>query len=90
MRLGGGSQLGIIHVRRHNTYKSIMSEAIYLQDSTPLPAVKVHPTAIMSILNSYARRTDQNTRVIGTLMGVVKEGAVEVLGTLYTINKASS
>lgn len=43
-----------------------------------LPSVLVHPTAVMSALNSYMRRTDRGARVIGTLMGMIREGRVEV------------
>lgn len=63
-----------------------MSEALFLPEVSALPTVKVHPTAVMSILNSYIRRSDQQTRVIGTLMGVIKEGHVEVLGNVYSID----
>lgn len=46
----------------------------------PLPLVKLHPTVVFSILNSFSRRSDQNSRVIGTLLGVVKEGnTIEIL-----------
>jgi translation initiation factor 3 subunit F len=63
-----------------------MSEAIYLPDTSALPTVKVHPIAVMGILNSYMRRTDRNARIIGTLMGVAREGNIEILGNIYTLH----
>lgn len=44
-------------------------------DST-IGTVKVHPVAIFSILSSYIRRDEWQKRVIGTLLGIVKEGTV--------------
>jgi len=41
-------------------------------------SVKVHPVVIFNILDHYVRRGEQNDRVIGTLMGVNVEGAIEV------------
>jgi hypothetical protein len=53
-------------------------EALSLKDSA-LPKVKVHATAIFSILNHFIRRTPREGRVMGTLLGEVKEdGTVEI------------
>ncbi|KAJ1406724.1 JAB1/Mov34/MPN/PAD-1 ubiquitin protease-domain-containing protein [Ochromonadaceae sp. CCMP2298] len=53
-------------------------EALSLKDSQ-LPKVKVHATAIFSILNHFIRRTPREGRVMGTLLGEVKEdGTVEI------------
>lgn len=52
-------------------------EALTLKNAS-LPRVKVTATVIFSILNSYARRAQRDTRVIGTLLGEVKEGVVTV------------
>lgn len=46
---------------------------------TPIPIVKVHPTVVFSILNSFVRREKRDSRVIGTLLGVVKDGQIEVI-----------
>jgi hypothetical protein len=62
-----------------------MSEALYLNDGSHLPTVKVHPLVVMEILNSYIRRSDRQARVMGTLMGIIREGNVEILGK-YTFS----
>ena len=47
---------------------------------TPFAKIKVHATVIFSILNSFSRRSQRNSRVIGTLLGEVNEadGSVTV------------
>ena len=40
--------------------------------------VKLHPTVVFSILNNFVRRNDRESRVIGTLLGTIKDGVVEV------------
>ena len=58
-------------------------EAVKLGDSS-LPKVKVHATVVLSMLNSYVRRSPRDSRVIGTLLGEVKEdGSVVVRITSY-------
>jgi len=52
------------------------SETLALADSQ-LPVVKVHSTAVFSILHSYMR-SGLETNVFGSLLGVVKEGSVEI------------
>eukprot|EP01038_Epipyxis_sp_PR26KG_P007098 gene7098-9685_t len=52
-------------------------EALTLSDA-PHPKIRVHPTVIFSILNNYSRRSNRDSRVIGTLLGEVKDGIVEV------------
>ena len=42
------------------------------------PTIKVHATAIFSILNHFMRRSDGDARVIGTLLGKVEDGVIEV------------
>ena len=54
-----------------------LQEALALGD-TPVTVVKVHPTVVFSILNSFVRREKRDFRVIGTLLGVVKDGQIEV------------
>lgn len=54
-----------------------LKEAITLSDDN-VPYVKIHPIAIMGILNSYDRRTSKQERVIGTLLGFINEGCIEV------------
>jgi hypothetical protein len=61
----------------------IVQEALALGD-TPVPVVKVHPTVVFSILNSFVRREKRDFRVIGTLLGVVgKDGQIEVYNNIY-------
>lgn len=52
-------------------------EALALSDS-PLPKIKVHATVIFSILNSFVRRNTRDARVIGTLLGEIKDGVVVI------------
>ena len=52
-------------------------EAISLRDAS-LPKIKVHATVVFSILNNFTRRTPRDSRVIGTLLGEVKDGVVHV------------
>jgi len=54
----------------------INSETLTLAD-TPLPTIKVHATAVFSILHSFMRRGSYR-RVVGTLLGSVKDGVVEI------------
>jgi hypothetical protein len=55
-----------------------MTEALMLKDDR-LPVVKMHATAVFSILNHFIRRgAEQPQRVVGTLLGVVEKGNVEV------------
>ncbi len=41
-------------------------------------SVKVHPVVIFNILDHYIRKEDRQDRVIGTLLGVNVEGAIEI------------
>lgn len=52
-------------------------EKLTLSDAK-LPKVLLHPIAVFSILNSFMRRSDKNSRSIGTLLGVVTEDTIEV------------
>lgn len=52
-------------------------DAISLRD-TSLPKIKVHATVVFSILNNFTRRSPRDSRVIGTLLGEVKDGVVHV------------
>ncbi len=40
--------------------------------------VKIHPTVIFSIVDSYERRNEKMTRVVGTLLGSNIQGNIEV------------
>lgn len=40
--------------------------------------VKIHPTVIFSIIDSYERRNEKMTRVVGTLLGTNIQGNIEV------------
>jgi hypothetical protein len=52
--------------------------------TTTAVKVKVHPTAVLAIVNNYIRRSDKSQRVIGTLLGSVKDNVVEV--SAYLLN----
>lgn len=57
---------------------SSKSSALSLADEA-LPKVKVHATAVFSMLNHYIRREGRENRVIGTLLGsVAPDGVVHV------------
>eukprot|EP01041_Mallomonas_annulata_P006786 gene6786-13743_t len=58
--------------------RAIFSMQALTLDDEVLPTVKVHATAVFGILNSYGRRAEKQSRVIGTLLGFVKDGCVEV------------
>ena len=40
--------------------------------------VKVHPVVLLQICDAYIRRNDKQDRVIGTLLGTVADGTVNV------------
>jgi hypothetical protein len=61
----------------------VVQEALTLGDSA-LPKIKVHPTVVFSILNNFTRRSPRDSRVIGTLLGNVKDGVVTVSFYVYT------
>lgn len=54
------------------------NQALTLADSR-LPIVRLRATAVFSILNHYIRRDKSQTRVVGTLLGNLLEGNVEVM-----------
>lgn len=54
-----------------------LQEALSLTDS-PLPQVYVSTTVVFNILNAYCRRNALDSRIIGTLLGEVRDGNVYV------------
>ena len=40
--------------------------------------VKIHPTVLFSIVDSYERRNEKMKRVVGTLLGTNIQGNIEV------------
>jgi hypothetical protein len=54
-----------------------LQEALLLSDEY-IPTVRLHATAVFSILNSHIRREDRGSRVIGTLLGNTNEGYINV------------
>lgn len=52
-------------------------EALSLS-SKPLPVVKVSAQVVFSILNSFSRRAEKDSRLMGTLLGEVKDDVVHV------------
>jgi presenilin-like A22 family membrane protease len=55
---------------------SIGAEALTLSGDEQLPTVKVRASAIFSILTNYIRRNEKSARMIGTLVGTIKEGNI--------------
>jgi len=51
--------------------------SLHLKTASSFVACKVHPVVILSILDHYIRRTEEH-RVIGTLVGTVSDGVVEI------------
>ena len=45
--------------------------------------VKVHPTVVFSILNSFTRRSPRDSRVVGTLLGEIRDGVVVVSSIFF-------
>jgi translation initiation factor 3 subunit F len=41
-------------------------------------SVRIHPVALFAICDGYIRRNEKQDRVIGTLLGSVTDGVVEV------------
>ncbi|KAH7916252.1 Mov34-domain-containing protein [Hygrophoropsis aurantiaca] len=75
------------------------SSAIYLQNPSPLAnaapgrtptAVTIHPVALFSILDHYLRRTDEQERVIGTLLGTRTDTEVEVRSAFAVLHSETS
>lgn len=54
-----------------------MSQALVLNEEY-FPAIRLHATAMFAILNSHSRREDKQARVIGTLLGILQEGFIDV------------
>ena len=42
------------------------------------PSVQLHPVVLFSICDGYVRRSEKQDRVIGTLLGTVSDGVVEI------------
>jgi translation initiation factor 3 subunit F len=40
--------------------------------------IKIHPTVVFSIIDSYERRNEKMTRVVGTLLGTNIQGNIEI------------
>jgi translation initiation factor 3 subunit F len=64
------------------------SSAIYLH-SRPLTTVTVHPVALFSILDHFLRRSPNEDRVIGTLLGTRVDNVIEVKSSFAVLHKES-
>jgi hypothetical protein len=53
------------------------SEALSLSNKA-LPVVKVSAQVILSILSRFSNRLEKDTRVVGTLLGEIKDNVVHV------------
>lgn len=47
-------------------------------DQALAPNVKIHPVVLFSIIDHFTRRNEGQERVIGTLLGTVRDGEIEV------------
>lgn len=56
----------------------ITTQPLVFADQNLAPNVKVHPVVLFSIIDHYTRRNEGQDRVIGTLLGSVRDGEVEV------------
>lgn len=54
------------------------SSALSLPGEDELPVIRVHPTAVFGILTHFSRRSDLETRVIGTLLGTKNGKEIEI------------
>ncbi|XP_009403465.2 eukaryotic translation initiation factor 3 subunit F-like [Musa acuminata AAA Group] len=50
----------------------------FFPPSSPVVSARLHPVVLFSICDCYVRRPDQADRVIGTLLGTVSGGVVEI------------
>ncbi|CAD7700624.1 unnamed protein product, partial [Ostreobium quekettii] len=51
--------------------------------------VRVHPVVPLTVCDSYIRRGPKQARVIGTLLGTVNDGVVEVT-SCFTVTHSES
>ncbi len=49
-----------------------------MNDNSSVSLVKLHATPVFAILNNHIRREERQTRVIGTLLGVVNDDQIDV------------
>lgn len=67
------------HLHRSVPYTMpIATQPLVLGDQHLAPSVKIHPVVLFSIIDHYTRRNEGQDRVIGTLLGTVRDGEVEV------------
>ena len=53
-------------------------------------SVRVHPVALFSICDGYIRRNEKQDRVIGTLLGTITDGVVEIKNCYIVPHNESS
>ncbi|THU49138.1 hypothetical protein C4D60_Mb06t06400 [Musa balbisiana] len=56
----------------------VMAVLQFFPPSSPVVSARLHPVVLFSICDCYVRRPDQADRVIGTLLGTVSGGVVEI------------
>ncbi|RWW50251.1 hypothetical protein BHE74_00043506 [Ensete ventricosum] len=57
---------------------NVMAVLQFFAPSSPVVSARLHPVVLFSICDCYVRRPDQADRVIGTLLGTVSGGVVEI------------
>jgi len=56
----------------------MMSESLHLDQGVDSITFKLHPVVILSILDQYKRRNEDQERVIGTLLGIRNGSSVQI------------
>ncbi|RWW72777.1 hypothetical protein BHE74_00019396 [Ensete ventricosum] len=56
----------------------LMAVLQFFTPSSPIVSARLHPVVLFNICDCYVRRPDQADRVIGTLLGSVSDGVVEI------------
>ena len=53
-------------------------------------SVRIHPVALFSICDGYIRRNEKQDRVIGTLLGTIADGIVDIKNCYIVPHNESS
>lgn len=60
---------------------AVVGDSVQLQYGS-ITSVKVHPLVLFAITDHFMRRTEQQKRVLGTLLGFCGEGVAHILNTI--------
>ncbi len=70
--------------------RTAMPGKVLLPTFGPSVRVNIHPLVLFSVCDAYIRRSEKQDRVIGTLLGVVSDGIVEVKNCYVVPHNESS